>query len=445
MKFKHCLSFLMVAAIILCMIFHDMPSVYAAPSMTESVQAGKPALGENRGMENYHYNYAKPVWSYLYANERGGLTRVQYAGKSVLIEEYDSGFNFISNMMLPTELTIWGGFFAGKNYNFFIFGDKNPEESKEKEVVRVVKYSKDWQRLGQTSFFGINTVEPFHAGSLRCIEDNNYLYIRTCHKMFRSRDGLNHQANMSLVIRQEDMGIARTASAVSDNSTGYVSHSFNQFVLIDQNQKLVTMDHGDAYPRSLVMMRYSGSQSDDIKLGGSVEKSHIQKFPGEIGDNRTDACAGGFAETAACYVTAYKYDGGQRTWNAQYNIYFGYTTKDGFVSNSFPITQYTETLIDTPVLAPTGLDGGYILWQNTPVHTGEDYSYARDSQISYVRYTDTGITGEVMTAHAFMSDCQPILYNGEVVWYVVDSYVNPDGPIFYRIDANGVLNSVPIH
>lgn len=60
-------------------------------------------------------------------------------------------------------------------------------------------------------------------------------------------------------------------------------------------------------------------------------------------------------------------------------------------------------------------------------------------------YTDTGITGEVITAHALMSDCQPIPYNGEVVWYVVDSYINPDGPIFYRIDANGVLNSVPIH
>ncbi len=51
MKFKHCLSFLMAAAIMLCMIFHGIPSVYAAPSMTESVQAGKPALGENRGIE----------------------------------------------------------------------------------------------------------------------------------------------------------------------------------------------------------------------------------------------------------------------------------------------------------------------------------------------------------------------------------------------------------
>ena len=122
-------------------------------------------------------------------------------------------------------------------------------------VIRVVKYSKDWKRLGQTSLRGANTTIPFDAGSLRCAEYGDYLYIRTCHEMYASsRDGKNHQANLTLTVRQSDMRLTDTYYIVMNNSVGYVSHSFNQFVLIDQERNIVTLDHGDAYPRSIVLM-----------------------------------------------------------------------------------------------------------------------------------------------------------------------------------------------
>lgn len=38
-----------------------------------------------------------------------------------------------------------------------MFGQKNEEENDSKEVIRVVKYSKDWQRLGAASLYGANT------------------------------------------------------------------------------------------------------------------------------------------------------------------------------------------------------------------------------------------------------------------------------------------------
>ena len=62
---------------------------------------------------------------------------------------------FVPNTILRQILHhLWGGFFAGEKYNFFIFGQENPSQNNDTEVIRVVKYSKDWKRLGQTSLRG---------------------------------------------------------------------------------------------------------------------------------------------------------------------------------------------------------------------------------------------------------------------------------------------------
>ena len=82
------------------------------------------------------------------------------------------------------------------------------------------------------------------------------LYITTSHQMFKSKDGLNHQSNLLIGIRESDMAITDSRYEVLYAATGYVSHSFNQFILVDDSGRLVTMDHGDAYPRSAVLFQY---------------------------------------------------------------------------------------------------------------------------------------------------------------------------------------------
>lgn len=186
--------------------------------------------------------------SYLYENSSGGLTRVEYTGGQVVVENYTSSFAFVDSRTIQPELPIWGGFFAGETYNFLIFGQNNPAESDSTEVIRVVKYDKNWKRLGAASLKGANTVIPFDAGSLRCDEYGGYLYIRTCHEMYTSDDGLNHQANITMAVRQSDMTITDSFYDVMNIGSGYVSHSFNQFILVDEDGKIITLDHGDAYP-----------------------------------------------------------------------------------------------------------------------------------------------------------------------------------------------------
>lgn len=390
--------------------------------------AEAPAQSGNKNRQNYSRwgNWAQPVTSYLYENEKGGLTRVEYTGGQVVVEDYDSSFVFQSGRTIQPELPIWGGFFAGADYNFLIFGQENPGESDSVEVIRVVKYSKDWQRLGAASLKGANTTVPFDAGSLRCAECNGYLYLRTCHEMYASDDGLNHQANLTMAVRQGDMAISDSYYDVMNINYGYVSHSFNQFLLIDREERLVTLDHGDAYPRSIVLCRYNQKAGQGKFTGGLYSAwcshSNIVEFPGQIGDNVTGATVGGLAETQSCYVIAYNYDGvgggGDRI------PYFCTVDKS---SGKVRTVSLDGAPCTTPVLASTGPEGGYVLWDSS-------VSSSAPPVLHYAQYGADGALGALQTASAPLSDCAPIPYRGQVVWYVTDS----SAPVFYLLDASGI-------
>ena len=379
-----------------------------------------PAVSDNINGQDYT-SWSRPVTSYLMENEAGGLTRVEYIKGQIVVENYSSDFAFQSGRTIPMELSTWGGFFAGADYNFFVFGQQNSDESDSTEVIRVVKYSKDWNRLGAVSLYGANTAMPFAAGSLRADEYGGQLYIRTCHQMYAGSDGLHHQANLTLCVDQESMRILDSYYVVMNPSVGYVSHSFNQFVLVDSDRNLITLDHGDAYPRGAVLMQYN-TKAGEGKFSGLVSATTVQRFSGSIGDNTTGASLGGLAETSSGYVAAYNYDGaagsGPRT------VYLSYIPKNGGAASSRALSSAGTT---TPQLVSTGLDGGYLLWNDKDGRTA-------GNTLSYVRYDGTGGTGTVRTASGSLSDCAPISYNGKVVWYTTDGST----PVFYTLDGSGV-------
>ena len=137
------------------------------------------AVSCNLGRHEYS-DYGRTVQSYLYDNGNG-LTRVEYRGGTVVVENYDPFFQYQAGYTLEPELPLWGGFYAGKKYNFLILGQENYGEDESREVIRVVKYDKNWNRLSHASLYGADTVEPFAFGSLRCDEYDGTLYVRTCH------------------------------------------------------------------------------------------------------------------------------------------------------------------------------------------------------------------------------------------------------------------------
>lgn len=426
-------------------------SLSLVPAVSAASQP-EPLISTNR-YGYYNGNWAVPRSSYLYQDGQD-LVRVEYRKGSQLVngqtgqflewltpttlvvETYDSRFQLKETRELEVELPIWGGFFAGEDYNFVVFGQENPSESDSAEVVRVVKYSKSWERLDQASLRGANTTIPFDAGGFTCAEDGGLLYIRTSHEMYTSSDGLNHQASLSFTVRQEDMTISDVASAVSNPATGYVSHSFNQLMLVDQEGRLVTLDHGDAYPRGASLYRCDGQS------GRRGTQLLVASWPGSIGANVTGAQVTGLAETSTGYLTAYSYTGKGASSNLTAdvkNIYLAYTSKDDFSQSGTRTRQIISYANggniygSQPVLVPTSLEDGYIIWSMAE-KADNGYYYNTDS-IGYARYSAEGSVSDLRTAEGVMaSDCTPIVYNGQVVWYATDDSV----PVFYVLDEDGV-------
>ena len=389
---------------------------------------------KSRNVNNQNYStWSNTVKSYLYRNESGGLTRVEYVDGKVVVEDYDSSFKLQSSWSTQPELPIWGGFYAGVDYNFLIFGQNNPDESSSKEVIRVVQYTKDWQRIKSTSLSNINTKEPFNFGSLRCTEYGDYLYIRTCRTMFKSGDGVNHQSNLMIAIRESDM-----TATEKDNGAGYVSHSFAQFLLVDQTKHIISLDQGDAYPRAAIMRQYTQpAGQDSLGTGRNVVTStEIISFPGNIGDNATGCSVGGLEETSNGYVVAYSYDGVGGGGSSR-DIYLSLTNKNLSSTNKTKLS--TGVKVTTPQMVSTGLNGGYVLWNE---QGGKGYSDAAvGGTLYYAPYDASGKAGTVKTATAPLSDCKPINYNGKIVWYATSNCE----PVFYILDSSGItsVNTAP--
>lgn len=409
-----------------------------------TVNALSPATSGNRGMHNYS-RWASTVKSYLYS-DGDVLVRVECIGVSnVIVEQYSKEFQLLSSQTLSLELPVWGGFYAGEDANYIICGQTNEEENNNKEVIRVVKYDKEFHRLGSASLYGANTTVPFEAGSLRCDEVNGTLYVRTCHEMYTSDDGLNHQANMTFSVRESDMKIMDATYLVEYSGVGYASHSFNQYILVDEEGYLVALDHGDAYPRGVVLNR-SVYTAGNGEFDGISDSVLVQYFPGATGDNSTGAAVGGLAETSSGYLAVYSANTAG-SGMAKRNVYLSYTPKDRFTGNATVVTQitdyagtgYSDPSAGNPMIVPTGPDEGYILWNDVLAGSSEWDGLPRNTDLHYVTYSSGGKVSSVQTVEdVWLSDCQPVFVDGKLVWYTTNSGVNQGAPTFYTLDESGL-------
>lgn len=104
---------------------------------------------ETNNVNGHSYgNWSSVVKSYLIDNGDGTLTRVESSKESVFIEKYNEDGVLQEKKVIDNELPRFGGFYSGEDYNFLVYGQDNNDQDNEKEVIRVVKYTKDWEKKG---------------------------------------------------------------------------------------------------------------------------------------------------------------------------------------------------------------------------------------------------------------------------------------------------------
>ncbi len=384
--------------------------------------------GNNLNSQNY-FNWANPIDSYLTAAPDGGFMRFQNGaldGK-YLVEYYDSAYNIQKTVQINAELPIFGGFYETETYYFVLTGQENFDELAETECYRITKYDKDWNRLDSAGLYDCNTTIPFDAGSARFAASGSYLLIRTCHEMYTDEGGLNHQANVTIQLDMENMEITDALTAVSNRSHGYVSHSFNQFIHVENGQ-IISLDHGDAIPRSLALMKYSTDLSDGTFFPRSEAECrliNVVQFPDSdtYHYNYTGASVGGFEISETSYLTAYaaeNYEDNNVDCGTR-NIMVGVVNKETDAVTNVQITNYEEGSVSasTPHLVKVSDSCFVILW-------------SRENNVYYTAIDAAGNPEEICTIEgASLSDCKPIVSDGKLVWYTWNGRTN----IFYEIDT----------
>ena len=371
--------------------------------------------GSNLESQDYEA-WATTIDSYLTTSPDGSLMRVQAGaldGK-LLIEYYDTSYNFKRAMTLDLSLPIFGAFYESNDNYYVLTGQNNPDHNDSVETYRVTKYSKDWKAQGSCSLFGANTAQPFAFGTARMMVSGNYLYVRTCHVMYNG-----HQANVTFSVNTSDMSIMDQYYKVEYTPSGYVSHTFTQFLKMD-NGTFLGVDQGDTYPRGINLVK-STIDSSTGRFTRNFSTSVIMDFTLGSG-TYTAATVGGFEYSDSSYLVAGSCDiDNTRTTR---NVFILSAPKSG----DTPVIRYlsnyagTEDTASAPHLIKTGSNSFIIMWSSQ----GHVYYTALDGNGQQ--------TSSIYQMVGNLSDCVPVIVNGKLIWYTWKNEVNT----FYSINLSNL-------
>ncbi len=380
--------------------------------------------------------------SYLTSTDDGYM-RVFYNEEDVGIEYYDNDFNIQSFKLIEMELDIWGGFYEGTDAYYLIEGCNNTEEDYTAEVVRVIKYDKDWNRLGAASITGDSELwggevrYPFDYGCVQATEYNGYLYIVTGHEGYV--DPLYNQGHQGFIMITVDT--EKMEGRITD---GDYWHSFAQYIK-NKNSDLYVLElsEGSRYTK---LSRYD---ADGFDTGEAIKSFPVLEYGGERESAWSIACyasVDGIAlssDNILCVGTSIdqsEYD--NVTDDTPHNIYLTVTSMTDFSEESTQLswlTDYTGDGKSFTGLKITEINDDYFMvsWEES-ISSDEEMTVSDISDslsghtLHYIFIDGDGnILSEEYTANAAISDCQPVVKNSTVTYYSSSAnMVN-----FYSIDA----------
>ncbi|OMD27020.1 hypothetical protein BJP48_21675 [Paenibacillus odorifer] len=389
------------------------------------------AVVESNGESSYFPRWKSTASSYL-VNNKDGTVSVIEANKEFTIETYNEKYELTGNKSILFELPVFGGFYSGEKYNYIAFGQENREENDSKEVIRIVRYDKSFNRVDSVSVKGGEsyTVSPFDSGSGSMAEAGDTLVFHTSRTRYTTEDKLNHQSQLTIIVNTKSMTVTNDLGRFQKN---HVSHSFDQYVLFD-GAAHVLVDHGDAYPRSIVLNKGDGASYNEVDLFN---------IPGKIGANATGVSIGGFEMSPANYIVAMnsvdhslvkEYTSFEMVGleTDQRDVMLSVLPKSNLSStsvNHITLAKYvgTNLIASIPKLVKITDDKMMVLWQefDKENHPGD---------LKYVLIDGAGkATSDIQTIkHFALSECSPIISGDKIIWYTN----NKGSRVFYSIPLN---------
>ncbi len=341
------------------------------------------------------------------------------------IEYYDSEFNLLSSSTVTMELPLFGGFYSTADNYYVLSGQSNKDESNSVECVRLTKYTKSWSKVSKCSISGCNTLSPFGNRGASFDISGNRLIIRTSHTMYKSEDGLNHQANMVFMIDVSKMTLQDSMYSVANETAGYCSHSFKQFTRIDDNH-VIGADMGDAYPRAMMISYYKTDITSGKFTSGynSVKVYKPLSISGDTGNNYTGTTLGGLEISDSSYIIAgTSIDQSNFSSSKTYNVFIGTGSKSSTATSLKWLTNNAEGSESCTNVHIVKISSNkfFVAWQKGNLNT--QYAFIDGS---------CNLIGSVYSVTGLIGNCQPILDNGKIVWFV---YKN-GSIIFFRVDSS---------
>ena len=357
----------------------------------------------------------EPSRSTLFANDRGGVTFVQYlqGARQAVVTEFDGELQFQRTRKLDLQMVTgdkWCGFLAGTDYYYIFY-------STGKTTLRVLQYEKDWTLRMQNSI-SVGNTKVFPHDDFDVAQAGSHIVIATNHQMSNA-----HEANLRLELDTGTLALIASQSGVADY-TGYVSHAYVPEVVYNGGT-LYIFDRGDSFPDpGLWLSTYAGGLSNAT----GFRRLSVDYFDWRNWGNIGNAIPAGGGVLAALNQAPYDMNLPQ-SGVLNCNAYLYYSGAGGQV-----LKVSNEGNVGTPLVGAVDENHGYILW-NTEIYSSD----LPGDDLTFAPWTIAGgslTVGELQTVHnTYLSDAEPISWEGGLLWCVTKG----NGVInFYHLTENGV-------
>lgn len=394
--------------------------------------------GDNERDQNIIY-HGKPIHSYLSYDGTQTLMRVQaaYGFEGVLVEYFDMNYQLLRNQIIPQELPKFGGFYETATNYYLVTGQNNLSEDPSVEVVRITKYDKSWNRITSVGLYDCNTKYPFWSdyepfgSSMRFAECGRWLLIRTAHVMYS-----DIKTSFTIQLDTETMKITESQTSIYHVLDGGVWESTNPFIGIDNN-RMISVDQVLDSPNVVLI-----KNPTDVTTG---RFSRIDGVDGDftvpvnvLGDKKGDdypfATVGGFEVASDNYLIAGNSKDIQNLTRSTRNIFISTVSKTDYTATTKWLTNSADgEYPSTPHLVKVSDNSYLLLW----AMVDSLYWGTKKDIVYYVQINGAGEqVGDIYSMEGNLSDCKPILVNGNIIWYTWSN----ETITFYRISASNLAD-----